>query len=663
MFEGHTIQVIIPALNEAASIGSVLADIPEWADGVTVVDNGSTDNTAGIAVAAGASVVPEPRRGYGQACLAGLAALKEPGRNGIVVLLDGDYSDFPEQMDRLVRPIAEGQADMVLGRRVPVRDDAEAFTLPQRFGTALACGLMRLLWRGRYRDMGPFRAIRFSALGRLNMQDATYGWTVEMQIKALLAGLRVREVDVDYRRRIGVSKISGTIRGVWGAGTKILGTIGKYWLRPPRLPTPSRQRLIVFSRWPVPGRTKTRLIPALGPLRAAELQRRMTERTLQTARDWAADNDREIELRHAGGSWRQMRRRLGPGIRYRAQSSGDLGRRMDMAFRAAFTAGAERVVLVGTDCPDLTPGLLDAAANALESHDLVLGPSADGGYWLIGMNRPLPVFDGVAWSTESVLDQTLALARRQNLDVHLLPTRRDVDLPEDLDAVRSFFDSNRPVVSVIIPARNEAGSIQAAIRSAKAQGIEVLVVDGGSTDGTAALAAKAGAQVMDSPPGRARQQNAGAAVTRGDVLLFLHADSVLPAGWEADVFETLLDPHTVGGGFEWATDGDSPYLRMARFFVQLRTAYLNEPWGDQAIFVRRADFTALAGFPDVPIAEDRDFVRALRRRGRIASIPQPVVTSARRWREMNPVRAFLINRLVVFGCMLGLPRQWLRDIY
>jgi uncharacterized protein len=660
MFDGSVIKVIIPALNEAASIGKVLADVPDWVDETIVVDNGSTDETAGVAATAGAHVVHEPCRGYGQACLTGMAAVD---CCDIVVFLDGDYSDFPEQMDRLVRPIVEGKAEMVLGRRIPVHGDEQAFTPPQRFGTALACGLMRLFWGGRYRDMGPFRAIRFPALRRLNMQDTTYGWTVEMQIKALLAGLRVREVNVDYRQRIGVSKISGTVRGVWGAGTKILGTIGKYLLQPPRLTRIHPERLIVFSRWPIPGQTKTRLIPALGPLRAAELQRRMTEGTIRMARTWANPGQRDIEVRHAGGTWRQMRRWLGPGIHYRPQPGGNLGRRMDTAFRAAFAAGAERVVLVGTDCPGLTSALLDEATKALESHDLVLGPSADGGYWLIAMNRPLPVFDGVAWSTESVFEQTLTLARRHDLDVHLLPTRNDVDLPEDLDAARPFFDADRPAISVIIPARNEAGSIQAAIRSAEVRGAEVLVVDGGSTDGTPEQAAEAGATVLHSPPGRAPQQNAGAAATRGDVLLFLHADTILPADWEADVFEALLDPQTVGGGFEWATDGNSPYLRMARFFVHLRTTYGHEPWGDQAIFVRRADFAALGGFPNEPIAEDRDFVRALRRRGRIVSIPKPVVTSARRWRTMNPIRAFLINRLVVLGCMLGLPRQWLRRIY
>ncbi len=660
MLDGLTVNVIIPALNEAASIGKVLADIPNWVDDVVVADNGSTDDTAAVASAAGARVVTEPRRGYGQACLAGMAAIDFCD---VAVFLDGDYSDFPEQMDRIVRPIADDRADMVLGRRTAIHGDARAFTPPQRFGTALACGLMRLFWGGRYRDMGPFRAIRWSSLRSLKMQDATYGWTVEMQIKALLARLRVMETPVDYRRRIGVSKISGTIRGVWGAGVKILGTIGKYLLCPPRLPKSRPERLIVLGRWPVPGKTKTRLISALGPLGAAELQRRMTLRTVTTARRWASAGHRQVELCHEGGTWRQMRRWLGPGMIYRHQHRGDLGHRMDRALAGAFNEGCRQGLLIGTDSPGITPALLDEAMAALDRCDLVLGPTLDGGYWLIGMKRPLPVFEGIAWSTDSVLPRTLELAERNGLRVHLLPALADIDLPEDLPRTRAFFDPQQPVISVVIPAWHEASNIEATIRSATAPGVEIIVADGGSNDGTAEIAKALGAQALHSRRGRAAQQNAGAAVAQADILLFLHADTALPPGWHGDVFESLLDPSAAGGGFLWTTDLDSPYMRAASFFVRLRTIYGQEPWGDQAIFVRKADFEAVGGFPDVPIAEDRDFVRALRRRGRLAAIPRDVVTSARRWQRVGVTRAFLTNRLIVLGCQLGVSRHALTKLY
>ncbi|HDZ22160.1 hypothetical protein LCGC14_0253760 [marine sediment metagenome] len=660
MLDGLTVKVIIPALDEAASIGNVLADVPSWVDEVVVVDNGSTDETAAIAAAAGARVVDEPRRGYGQACLAGMAAIDWCD---VAVFLDGDYSDFPKQMDRLVRPIAEDRADMVLGRRIAIHGDAQAFTLPQRFGTGLACLLMRIFWRGQYRDMGPFRAIRWNSLRALRMRDTTYGWTIEMQIKALVAELRVLEAPVDYRRRIGASKISGTIRGVWGAGTKILGMIGKCLLCPPRLPKGQSEKLIVFSRWPTPGKTKTRLIPALGPLGAAELQRRMTVRTLGAARQWASGNQREVEVRHEGGSWRQMRRWLGPGLGYQRQLPGSLGHRMASALTAAFDAGCRRAVLIGTDSPSITPALLDEAILALDNHDLVVGPTFDGGYWLIGMTRLLPVFDGIAWSTETVLSETLDLATKNGWRVHLLSPMADIDRPEDLALTREFFDPDKPVLSVVIPTLNEANNIEATIRSATAVGVEIIVADGGSSDNTPELARKLGARVIHGPPGRARQQNAGAVVANSETLLFLHADTLLSAYWHHDVFESLLDPLATGGGFLWRTDMDGLYMQAARFFVRLRTVYGQEPWGDQAIFVRRAGFHAVGGFPDVPIAEDWNFVRAMRQYGTLVTIPKDVITSARRWKSIGVTRGFITNRLIIIGCYIGLPRELLAQLY
>jgi hypothetical protein len=222
MRQGTRVSVVIPALDEESAIRAVIEAIPDWVDEVIVADNGSTDRTAEVAHGAGARVVHEPERGYGAACLAGIAAAHAPD---VVVFLDGDFSDHPEEMARLVDPIAAGEADMVIGSRVLGRAEPGALTLPQRFGNRLACRLMQLFWRTRATDLGPFRAIRADALETLGMRDRNYGWTVEMQVKAAAAGLRPREVPVSYRRRIGTSKVSGTVRGVVGAGTKILGTI------------------------------------------------------------------------------------------------------------------------------------------------------------------------------------------------------------------------------------------------------------------------------------------------------------------------------------------------------------------------------------------------------------------------------------------------------
>ena len=224
---GAKVSVIIPALNEEASIGGVLAEIPVWVDQVLVVDNGSTDRTAAMARAAGACVLDQPERGYGAACLLGIEALGAPdGPDDVVVFLDGDHADSPGEMARLADLIVAGEADVVVGSRVRGSREPGALTPQARFGNWLACGLMRLLWGTRYTDLGPFRAIRHRELLGLGMRDRNYGWTVEMQVRAAQHGLATLEVPVSYRRRrVGRSKVSGTVRGVVGAGTKILGTI------------------------------------------------------------------------------------------------------------------------------------------------------------------------------------------------------------------------------------------------------------------------------------------------------------------------------------------------------------------------------------------------------------------------------------------------------
>jgi glycosyltransferase involved in cell wall biosynthesis len=224
MRHGQRIGVVIPALNEEDAIARVIGDIPAWVDETIVADNGSRDATARRAEAAGAHVVLEPVPGYGGACLAGIAALDHAD---VVVFLDGDYSDYPEEMSRLVDPIVEGEVDMVIGSRVRGESEAGSLTSPQRFGNWLATWLIRLIWGHRYTDLGPFRAIAMPALERLKMVDRNFGWTVEMQVRAAEEGLRVREVPVSYRQRIGVSKVSGTISGSVKAGVKILYIIAR----------------------------------------------------------------------------------------------------------------------------------------------------------------------------------------------------------------------------------------------------------------------------------------------------------------------------------------------------------------------------------------------------------------------------------------------------
>lgn len=221
--EGLRIGVIIPARNEAEALPGVLrAILPRVAE-VIVVDTASTDGTPELAQHLGARVVAEPRRGYGRACLAGIAALSADVDT--VLFMDADAADRPEDLAMLLAPIQAGAADLVIGaRRLGV--ERGALTAQQRFGNALACLLIRLVWGVRYTDLGPFRVIRRDALARLGMRDETWGWTVEMQVRAARIGLRVQEVPVGYRRRIGTSKISGTLSGTVRAGWKILSVIG-----------------------------------------------------------------------------------------------------------------------------------------------------------------------------------------------------------------------------------------------------------------------------------------------------------------------------------------------------------------------------------------------------------------------------------------------------
>lgn len=224
------VKVVIPAYNEEQSIGHVITDIPkEWVAEIVVVNNGSKDKTAEVAAAHGATVVNQPKPGYGNACLMGIDYLKNSATPpDILVFMDGDYSDYPEQLPEVIQPILDGKADFVIGSRALGNRESGSMTFPQIFGNWLATSMMRWFYGIRFTDLGPFRAIRFTDLIKIDMKDKTFGWTVEMQLKAAKHKLRSTEVPVNYKKRIGVSKVSGTVKGTILAGYKIILTIFKY---------------------------------------------------------------------------------------------------------------------------------------------------------------------------------------------------------------------------------------------------------------------------------------------------------------------------------------------------------------------------------------------------------------------------------------------------
>lgn len=421
-------------------------------------------------------------------------------------------------------------------------------------------------------------------------------------------------------------------------------------------------RLILFGRYPVPGQTKTRLIPALGPVGAAELHRELFEHTLATCELFCAPSGTPMEIHYDGATKGHLVRWLGNSRACVPQTSGDLGQRMFHSFVDAFAQGSRRVVLLGTDIPGLGETHLAEAFQALADHDVVLGPSTDGGYWLIGLAKPAPVFSPVHWGTREVLSQTIELAKRQGLRVYRLPPLSDIDTPEDIIHLKPSLKC-RPYLSVIIPTLNEADTIGSTLRTARSQDAEILVVDGGSSDDTVQRAMESGATVVSSAPGRARQQNCGAASAEGRVLLFLHADTHLPSDYAAQIFETLMDPKTAAGAFRFKTDLDHPLMKLIEAVTHLRSRFLQLPYGDQGLFLRKRLFEKLKGFPEVDIAEEIFFLRKVSKHGRIRTLRTEAVTSARRWRRLGLLRTTLINQLILLGCGLGISPERLASLY
>lgn len=430
------------------------------------------------------------------------------------------------------------------------------------------------------------------------------------------------------------------------------------------MPNSSHHHLIVFGRYPAVGKTKTRLIPALGPAGAAALQKRLAEKIVAAALTATAGEKARLVFCHEGGNARMMDRWFGDRrITYAPQEAGDLGRRMFRAMKAAFDQGARRVVLVGTDIPGITAGIIESAFEGLAQKDLVLGPSTDGGYWLVGMSRPVNLFDGISWSKPDVLQRTLMLANQNGLKSFLLEPLTDLDTPEDLARMPEWRRTSKPYLSVVVPTLNEERLIASTVDTAASVDAEIIVSDGGSTDRTVEIASASGCRIVVGSPGRAAQQNRGAAAARGAVLLFLHADTRLPVHYVHQIFDALMDRRTVLGAFRFATGVNTSAMRWIAFWTNLRSNWLKLPYGDQGLFMRKSVFNENGGFPAVPIAEDLYLVRRLGRKGRVALASTEAVTSDRRWRQLGPLRTTLINTIIAAGCLAGISPSRLAPLY
>ncbi len=432
-------------------------------------------------------------------------------------------------------------------------------------------------------------------------------------------------------------------------------------------------RLLIFARAPEVGKAKTRLIPALGPERATELHVVLTQRTLTMVKRFIEESDVRAEVWWTSDSldappsiFEQSR------LPCRLQVGANLGDRMANALAAGFVEGDSRVIIIGTDCPEIDQEILDAALRSLDQTDVVLGPALDGGYYLIGLRCPQPcLFQNIDWSTEHVLRQTLTRCVEAGLSFHQLRPLGDIDNPEDLVICRRLEGDFATVlpeptpnrVSVIIPTLNEEAHLAQTLQPLLGRKeIEVIVSDGGSNDRTVTIARDLGVQVIRSRRGRGCQLNTGAALATGATLLFLHADTLLPDQFEESI-RRILEEGAIAGAFRLRIEGSGLGLRCVEWGSNLRSRWFQCPYGDQGLFIRSKDFFELQGFPNWPLMEDYEICRRLRKVGRIEIATTAATTSGRRWMSHGVLKTTFINQFCVIAFHCGMSPTSLANFY
>ncbi|MBE0476062.1 MAG: TIGR04283 family arsenosugar biosynthesis glycosyltransferase [Coriobacteriia bacterium] len=423
-----------------------------------------------------------------------------------------------------------------------------------------------------------------------------------------------------------------------------------------------RHSVSLLTRLPVPGAVKTRVAARLGDEAAASLHAAMTEHAARQLRLLRATDGVRAQVRVTGGSAAAAGRWLR--LPARDQGGGDLGERQLRALREAL--GSSRVAAVaGSDCPGLDAEDVRRALAAASARGASLVPAHDGGYCLLAVDREaaavLPAaFADVAWGMGDVAETLLGGLRHHGVDAEVLETRADVDRPEDVaswEAVRAAWYEPPGSLAVVVPTLDEATVLPALLERLLAEDVEVVVADGGSTDGTPAIAEAGGARVVRAAHGRGAQMNAGAEAAGGDALLFLHADTLPPRGFARLVLDALADPGLLVGAFRFSLAARRPALRVIETFTRLRGSLLHFPYGDQGLFCRRALWRALGRFPAYPLMEDYEFVRRARRAGLVRVLRADAVTSDRGWSEHGPWRWTALNVATTARYRLGTPPE------
>lgn len=434
-----------------------------------------------------------------------------------------------------------------------------------------------------------------------------------------------------------------------------------------------KESLLVFARFPELGKAKTRLNPAFGDVHAMAIYKQLAHKTIELASRFAAEQDCALSIHFSGGDCHLMASEFGRELIFVEQVDGDLGARLTRATEQEFSRGAHRVVVIGTDCYGLCESQLQLAFDTLRSHDVVLGPATDGGYYLIGMNHHQAfLFEDIEWGSSRVLAQTSITARQAGKSLCLLEPLPDVDHPEDVVLMRQndvgdageLFVSKAGRISVIIPTLNEAHNLPKTLQSVgrASEQLEIIVVDGGSTDGTLDVAKEHGCRAFLGNRGRAHQMNAGAAIATGETLLFLHADTLLPANYAMDV-ERCVSDGSIAGAFRLSIDGPCFGLRWVEWGANFRSQFFQFPYGDQALFLRAKTFFGMGAYRPILIMDDFDLVDRLRRLGKIQLLKTSVSTSSRRWEKKGIFATTLINQMCVLKYRLGFSPDSIAQFY